>query len=137
AWTMWIDVFFGSAIGTLTEGETSPSFPFFAFAVVAAGLRAGLRQALQVTAASVAAYVCLILFSTRGSAEMYIMRPVYLAITGYLVGFLGQQRLELQDNMRPLQAADQRHRIARHLHANFAQALAGINLPPPPRCRPP
>src|SRR5262245_32719256 len=76
--TIWIDVLFGAAIGTLTEGATSPAYPFFAFAVLAAGLRAGLRQALWVTAASVALYEGLILISTAGGgAEGYIMRPVY------------------------------------------------------------
>ena len=51
-----------------------------------------------------------------------------MAITGYLVGYLGQQYLELQDEIRRLEVAEQRHRIARELHDNFAQALAGINL---------
>jgi signal transduction histidine kinase len=128
AQTMWIDVLFGAAIGILTEGATSPSYPFFAFAVVAAGLRTGLRQAIQVTGACLGLYVCLILISAHGSSEVYIMRPVYLAITGYLVGYLGQQRIELQEEMRRLEVAEQRHRIARDLHDGFAQALAGINL---------
>ena len=126
--TMWVDVLFGAAIGILTEGVTSPSFPFFAFAVVAVGLRAGLRPAVLVTAASVGLYMCLILISARGGAEVYIMRPIYLAITGYLVGYLGQQRIELQEEMRQFEVAEQRHRIARELHDGFAQALAGINL---------
>ena len=128
AQTIWIDVLFGAAIGMLTEGVTSPAFPFFAFAVVAAGLRAGLRQAIGVTAASVGLYECLIVISTRGSAELYIMRPVYLAITGYLVGYLGQQHLDLQDEMRHIEVAEQRHRIARDLHDNFSQVLAGVDL---------
>ena len=34
--TIWIDVLFAAAVGLLTEGETSPAFPFFAFAVLAA-----------------------------------------------------------------------------------------------------
>jgi len=96
--------------------------------VVAAGLRAGLRQAIWVTAASAGLYICLIVLSARGGADVYIMRPVYLAITGYLVGSLGQQRLDLQEEMRQLEVTEQRHRIARDLHDNFAQALAGINL---------
>jgi signal transduction histidine kinase len=128
AQTMWIDVLFGAVIGTLTEGATSPAYLFFAFAVVAAGLRAGLRQAIWVTAASAGLYICLIVLSVRGGADVYIMRPVYLAITGYLVGSLGQQRLDLQEEMRQLEVTEQRHRIARDLHDNFAQALAGINL---------
>jgi signal transduction histidine kinase len=128
AQTMWVDVLFGAVIGTFTEGATSPAYLFFAFAVVAAGLRAGLRQAMWLTAASAGLYVCLIVISARSGAEVYIMRPVYLAITGYLVGSLGQQRLELQEEMRQLEVTEQRHRIARDLHDNFAQALAGIDL---------
>jgi signal transduction histidine kinase len=128
AQTMWVDVLFGAVIGILTEGVTSPSFPFFAFAVMAAGLRTGLTQAIPVTIVSVGLYMCLIFISARGGADVYIMRPIYLAITGYLVGYLGQQRLDLQEEMRQFEAAEQRHRIARELHDGFAQALAGINL---------
>jgi two-component system, NarL family, sensor histidine kinase YdfH len=72
--------------------------------------------------------MCLIAISPRHSADVYIMRPVYLGITGYLVSYLGQQRLELQEQMRQLEIAAQRHRIARDLHDGYAQALAGINL---------
>ena len=100
--TVAIDVLFGVAIAVLTEGVTSPAYPFFAFAVVTAGLRAGLRQAIVVTAASVVLYVCFILVSTRRDAEAYIMRPIYLAITGYLVGYLGEQRHRLQEEIARL-----------------------------------
>lgn len=126
--TVWTDVLFGSAIAVMTEGVTGPSYPFFAFAVVTSGMRGGLRQAMTVTAVNLALYVCLIAVSVHGSADVYIMRPVYLGITGYLVGYLWQQRLELQEQMRELEVAEQRHRIARELHDGYAQALAGINL---------
>jgi signal transduction histidine kinase len=126
--TLWIDVVFGAAIAFLTEGVTSPFYPFFAFAVLSAGFRSGLRQAMQVTAVSVALYLCLIAVSDPGNVNIYIMRPAYLAITGYLVGYLGQERIELEEQIRQLEAAEQRHRIARDLHDGFVQALAGINL---------
>jgi signal transduction histidine kinase len=126
--TTWVDVAFGLAIGTMTEGVTGPSYPFFAFAVVVTGLRGGLRQTMLVTTISLALYTLLILVSTRSGADVYIMRPVYLGITGYVVGYLGQQRLDLQEEMRQLEVAEQRHRIARDLHDNYAQALAGIDL---------
>jgi signal transduction histidine kinase len=126
--TVWADVLFGVAIATMTEGVTGPSYPFFAFAVVTSGMRGGLRHAMLVTAINLALYVCLIGISVHGSADVFIMRPVYLAITGYLVGYLWQQRLELQEQMRELEIAEQRHRIARELHDGYAQALAGINL---------
>jgi two-component system nitrate/nitrite sensor histidine kinase NarX len=91
-------------------------------------MRGGLRQAMTVTAVNLGLYLCLILLSVRGNADVYIMRPVYLGITGYLVGYLWQQRLELQTQMRQLEVAEARHRIARELHDGYAQALAGINL---------
>ncbi len=126
--TMWIDVMLGGAIAFMTEGATSPFYAFFAFAVVVAGFRSGMRDAMRVTVASVTVYLAMIVFSTSGSWNFYIMRPAYLAIVGYLVGYLGQQRLELQQEIQQLEAAEQRHRIARDLHDGFAQALAGINL---------
>ncbi len=126
--TIWIDVLFAVVIAAMTEGVTSPAYPFFAFAVVASGLRGGLRQAMAVTAVTLGLYLSLIVVSARRGADVYIMRPLYLGITGYLVGYLGQQRLELQEQMRQLEVAEQRHRIARELHDGYAQALAGINL---------
>lgn len=126
--TMWADVGFGALIGLMTEGVTSPFYPFFSFAVVVTGFRSGLWQAMRITAVSVFLYLCLIVVSDPGSMNLYIMRPAYLAITGYLVGYLGQQRLELQDELRQHEAAEERHRIARELHDGFVQALAGINL---------
>ena len=126
--TTWWDVFFGVAIAALTEGITSPFYPFFAFAVVVVGLRSGLRPALLVTSVGVGLYLFLILVSTGRGAAIYIMRPVYLAITGYLVGYLGQQRLELEEEIRQRDAAEQRHRIGRDLHDGFIQVLSGINL---------
>jgi hypothetical protein len=107
---------------------TSPFYPFFAFAVLSAGFRSGLRQVVLVTAVSVALYLCLIAVSAPGNMNIYIMRPAYLAMTGYMVGYLGQQRIELQAELRQFQAAEERHRIARDLHDGFVQALAAINL---------
>lgn len=127
-WTLWADVVMGAGIATMTEGTTSPFYAFFAFAVVVAGFRSGLAQAMLVTGASVALYLGMIVVSAPGNLNFYIMRPVYLAIVGYLVGYLGQQRIDLQQEIQQLEAAEQRHRIARDLHDGFAQALAGITL---------
>jgi signal transduction histidine kinase len=127
-WTTWTDVAIGAAIAFLTEGATSPFYPFFAFAVVVAGFRSGLREAMKVTAVSVVLYLGLIEISSPGNLNVYVMRPAYLAIVGYLVGYLGQQRIDMQQEIQQLEAAEQRHRIARDLHDGFAQALAGINL---------
>lgn len=128
ALTTWVDVLLGAAVAVMTEGVNGPSFPFFAFAVAASGLRGGLRHAMLVTTISLGVYSCLILITEGVVADLYIMRPVYLGITGYLLGYLGQQRLELQEQMRQFAIAEQRHRIARDLHDGYAQALSGINL---------
>ena len=124
----WGDVLFGALIALVTEGTTSPFYAFFAFAVVTVGLRAGLGSTLVVTAVSAVLYLSLIAVSAPHNSNFYIMRPVYLAITGYLVGYLGQQRLNLEQRVRELEHTAQRERIARSLHDGYAQALAGVNL---------
>jgi signal transduction histidine kinase len=126
--TTWADVVFGALIALVTEGITSPFYAFFVFAVVAVGLRAGLREALVVTLASAALYLSLLAVSGPPEGNLLIMRSAYLAITGYLVGYLGQQRLNLEHDVRELENAAQRQRIARSLHDGYAQALAGVNL---------
>ena len=126
--TTWGDVAFGAIIALLTEGASSPFYPFFAFAVLQTGLRSGLRQTMQVTSVSVALYLFLIVISSPGEENVYIMRPVYLAITGYLVGYLGEQRLRLETEIREIAATHQRGQIARDLHDGCVQSLAGVNL---------
>jgi signal transduction histidine kinase len=124
----WVDVAFGVAIALVTEGATSPFSTFFAFAVITAGLRSGLRATLGVTAISVVLYLILILVSGPEGETRYLMRPAYIAITGYLAGYLGQQRLNQDARIRELEANSQRERIARSLHDGYAQALSGVNL---------
>jgi signal transduction histidine kinase len=124
----WVDVLFGGAIMLVTEGASSPSFVFFSFAVLAAGLRAGLRAAIPVTGASVALYLGLIVVSAPLDDRIYLIRPAYLAIVGYLAGYLGQKNLEQEERMRALEAGIERERIARSLHDGYTQALAGVNL---------
>ena len=124
----WTDVLFGTAIALVTEGANSPFFVFFTFAVLAAAFRAGLRLALLVTVTSALLYLSLILLSHPWGLTFYIMRPAYLTITGYLVGYLGEQRLILESKLRALEAATQRERIARSLHDEYVQALAGVNV---------
>jgi signal transduction histidine kinase len=123
------DVGFVAAVATVTEGTTSPFYSFFAFAVLSAGLRSGLQAALLVTATSVALYVMLVLALSPPGQHLYLfMRAAYIAITGYLVGFFGQERLRQEARILGLEAHAQRERIARSLHDGHMQALAGVNL---------
>lgn len=98
--TTGMDVAFSAIIACFTEGTTSPFYAFFVFAVVEVGFWAGFRPAIMITAVSVALYLSLILVSERGLVNLYITRPVYLAIVGYLVAYLGQQRLNLEAEMK-------------------------------------
>jgi len=123
-----LDVGFGAAIVLVTEGTTSPFSAFFAFAVIAVGIRAGLRAALWVTAISVMLYLLVVVASEPDVETRYVMRPAYIALTGYLAGYLGQQRLDQDARIRDLEANAQRERIARSLHDGYAQALSGVNL---------
>jgi signal transduction histidine kinase len=124
----WADALFGAAIALVTEGANSPFYVFFAFAVLVVGFRSGLRQTLLVTGASVGLYLSLILVSRPEGVSFYIMRPAYLGITGYLVGYLGERRLVLESRLREFEAATQRERIARSLHDEYVQALAAVNV---------
>jgi signal transduction histidine kinase len=124
----WGDVFFGASIALVTESETSVYYVFFAFAVLTVGLRSGLRSALAVTAVSIVLYMILTVASAPENQHFYVMRAAYLAMTGYLVGYLGQERLNQERRLRVLEGNAQRERIARSLHDGYAQALAGVNL---------
>jgi signal transduction histidine kinase len=122
------DVLFGVLVALVTEGANSPFYVFFAFAVMAAGFRSGLRLTLVVTASSVALYVGLVLVAHPEDPAVYIVRAVYLTITGYLAGYLGERRLILEARLRELETATLREQIARSLHDEFAQCLAGVNV---------
>ena len=57
----------------------------------------------------------------------YVMRAVYLAIAGYLIGFFAQQRANYEDRVRELRGAS-RAALRGLLHDSYVQSLAGVNL---------
>jgi signal transduction histidine kinase len=122
-----LDLFFATAVAFLTEGQTSPSYVFFVFAIIAAGVRPGLLSTVAVTIGSVVLYLLVIVLSD-GISNLYMMRAVYLAIAGYLIGFVGRQRTAFEAHVRELETRAERHSIARSLHDGYVQALAGVNL---------
>ena len=126
--TSWFDVLFGAVIVVFTEGTSSPFWPFFVFAVIAAGVDGGFRRSVIVTTVSVVCYLSLVLIAWHGDVNLYIMRPVYLATVGYLTAYLGQQRLNLETTVHRLEGWKERNRIARALHDGCVQTLGGINL---------
>src|SRR5213594_933797 len=69
--TTWADVLFGTAIPLFTQGTASPFYVFFAFAVIAAGVRGGFRFGMLVTAVSVWLYLSLILIAVPGTTQLH------------------------------------------------------------------
>ena len=128
--TTWADVLFGTAIALFTHGTSSPFYVFFAFAVIAAGVRGGFRFGMLVTAVSVWLYLSLILVSAPGTTQFHasVLSAAYLAIVGYLVAYLGRVRLNLESKLAALERAKERNEIARALHDGCVQTLAGTNL---------
>lgn len=126
--TTWADVAFGAAIVAFTEGTSSPFWAYFVFTVIAAGAHGGFRRSIAVTIVSVGLYLSLILIAWSGDANLYIVRPVYLAVIGYLTAYLGQQRSTLQDEVHRLESARERNRIARALHDGCVQTVGGVTL---------
>ncbi len=122
-----LDLFFATAVALVSEGRTSPSFVFFVFAILAVGLRARLRDTILTTSCSVVLYILVIALS-NGLMNIYLMRAVYLAIAGFVIGFFGQQRAKFETHLRELEADAERETIARSLHDGYIQALAGISL---------
>jgi signal transduction histidine kinase len=122
-----LDLMFATMIAFLTEGQTSPSYIFFVFAILAVGVRASLKVTIAITLSSVVLYLLVIAFADR-LTNQYVMRAVYLAIAGYLIGFFGQQRALFELRIRELETRAERHSIARSLHDGYVQALAGVNL---------
>jgi len=125
--TTLLDLLFAMGIAYLTEGQTGPSYVFFVFAIIAVGVRATPRAIIWVTLSGVALYLLVISVSDRLTGA-YVMRAVYLAIAGYLVGFFAQQRANYEDRVRELEAQGERLSIARLLHDSYVQSLAGVNL---------
>src|SRR5262249_33629179 len=70
----------------------------------------------------------LIVISTPEERWANVMRPVYLAIMGYLFSYLGEQRSNFEARLRKLETIAERQTIARSLHDGFLQALASVTL---------
>jgi len=128
AFSTVLDIVFAVVVTLFTEGPTTPSFVFFVFVIVAVGCRSDFRATAMSTATCTGLYLMLIALLTPGEWQLYVMRPACLAITGYLIGFLGQQRINFEERIRDLETVAERQSIARFLHDGYAQGLAGVNL---------
>lgn len=122
-----LDLLFAGAIALLTEGQTTPSYMFFVFAIAAVGVRRSLRHAVVMTLLSVTLYATVIAMS-GGADAAHMMRAIYLGVTGYLVVLFVRQLARFEARLREIETRGQREFIARSLHDDYIQALAGVNL---------
>jgi signal transduction histidine kinase len=123
-----LDIAFAAVITIATEGPTSPAWLFFVFAIIVVDCSTNFRAAMTVTIFSSLVYFLLLAAFVPGPGNGYLMRAAYLAIIGYLIGFIGAQRAKFEARVRDLEAAAERHAIARALHDGYVQVLAGANL---------
>lgn len=123
-----LDVAFAAVITVVTEGPTSPAWLFFVFAMIVVDCRTSFRAAVTVTICSALVYFVLLAAFVPGPRNEYLMRSAYLAIIGYLIGFIGAQRARFEARVRDLETASERHAIALALHDGYVQVLAGVNL---------
>src|SRR5260370_2935751 len=69
--SIFLDLFFATAIAFLTEGPTSASYVFYLFAIIAVGIRASFRPTVAVALVSVILYL-LVIVTTGGISSFYM-----------------------------------------------------------------
>jgi signal transduction histidine kinase len=94
------DIVWFTIIVHLSEGGTSAFILFYLFAVCSAAIRWGIRTTMKVAVFSATLYlvsIILVRWITLGPDftmhSAHLMRPVYLILLAYLVGFIGEHEL--------------------------------------------
>jgi signal transduction histidine kinase len=94
------DIGWFTLIVGLSEGSSSPFFLFYLFAVCTAAIRWGIRTTLRIAVLSGGLYLLAVLVVRRivlgpefSMHSAHLMRPTYLILLGYLVGFIGEHEL--------------------------------------------
>ncbi len=111
---LFADIAWFTAIVALSEGGPSPFFLFYVFAVGSAGARWGMRTTVRVAIGSAVLYLVSVLgirwllfgpdFVIRSA---HILRPTYLVILGYLIGFIGEHELSAKERLKEIVAVQQ------------------------------
>ena len=121
----------------LTEGPTSPFFALFVFAIVAATLRWGGPGTLWTALVAVVLFLAMgfhageIERDPRFELNHFIVRSVYLAVVGVLIGYLGAYERRLRGEIARLAAwpAAVPHEGAALIRETLAQAAGTMEAP--------
>ncbi len=91
-----VDVVWVTIITLFTERGASPFFMLHVFVISSVSVRWGLAATLRVTALLAVAYPAMMWLAAQfleddlGLHRAHLVRPVYLIVIGYLIGYLGE-----------------------------------------------
>jgi len=101
-WDHWIDMAWHTLLVSESSGTNSLFFFFYFFDILVASLRFGSGEGLRVTVAAVELFAFVgYLTSPVFELNKFLMRPLYLAVLGYMIAYMGglesrlRQRLSL------------------------------------------
>ena len=118
-----LDVLWASALTLVSEGPVSPFFLFFLFAVLAAAYRWGFRETIITAFTTVGIFLVETAVvaagpwqTTRIAAISFelnstILRATYLLITGFLLGYLGEQQKQARADSAAIAEAARQPRV--------------------------
>ena len=103
-----VDVIWPALISVFSTGATSPSVTFSIFSLLAAAYRWGFIETMATAGAGIVLFFAQIIFLESGhpavqsllggefESNRFITRGLYLLITGYLLGYLGEEQKRLR-----------------------------------------
>jgi signal transduction histidine kinase len=119
------DVGWFTIIVGLSEGASSPFFLFYLFAICTAAIRWGIRTTLRIALLSAGLYLVCVLVVRRVTLgpdftmhTAHLMRPAYLILLAYLVGFIGEHELSAKRRLIEM-VSMQRDMVGRSRSAMF------------------
>jgi signal transduction histidine kinase len=131
-----LDVLWTSGLTLVSEGPVSPFFLFFLFVVLASAYRWGFRETIITAATTVGIFLVETAVVATGpwnqtgfasiSFELNrtILRSTYLLITGFLLGYLGEQQKQARAESAAIAEAARQPRIDLGLGGSVS-AVAG------------
>jgi signal transduction histidine kinase len=134
-----LDVLVASLLMLATDGPSSPFFVFFAFALLAAGYRWGLRETLATGLVTGVLFLLLALVVrspgltgglVEGEFELnrFIIRSSYLVLLAGMVGYIAEQEKRARAEAAARATVEERERLGRELHDGVVQTVAGLSM---------
>jgi signal transduction histidine kinase len=134
-----VDVAAAAFLTALANGATSRLFVSFAFVLLAAGYRWGLRETVWTGVVSAVLFNGRAILSMISSApagkvegdltvESFVIRIGYLMLFTVMIGYLAERQRASRAEQAATAAAAERAHLARELHDGVIQSLLGIKM---------